>query len=152
MKSVLQWLCCVNIHSTKLLNAYYFLPSQLACMSPDRLGVAGLGSSRVISLLFPDSRPPALGFALLLSQLRFHTHRLSPPCRPLWLPYPQDHLAFTWGKPGLGVSLALGSSPHSVCTCPGGAQNDDTPELALFTLTSRPQSLPNRPALKKPHC
>lgn len=45
MKSVLQWLCCVHIHSTKLLNAYYFLPSQLACLSPDPLEVAGLGSS-----------------------------------------------------------------------------------------------------------
>ena len=146
MKSVLQCLCCVHFHSAKLLNAYCFLPSQLACLSPDPLQVAGLGSSWVISLLFSDSRPPALGFALLPLQLRFHTHCLSPPCKELWLPYPQDHLAFAW------ASLASGCSPHSVCTCLGGAQSDDATEPALSTLTPWPQALPNWPVLKKPHC
>ena len=107
MKSVLQCLCCVHFHSAKLLNAYCFLPSQLACLSPDPLQVAGLESSWVISLLFSDSRPPAIGFALLLLQLRFHTHCLSPPCKELWLPYPQDPLAFAWGKPSLGMQPSL---------------------------------------------
>ena len=32
-------------YSTKLLNAYYFLPSQLVCMSPDPLEPVGLGRS-----------------------------------------------------------------------------------------------------------
>ena len=133
-------------YSTKLLNAYYFLPSQLVCLSPDPLEPVGLGRSWVISLLFSDSRPPALGFAPLLLQLLFHTHRLSPPCKELWLLYPQTTLRSP------GASLTLGPSLCSVCTCPGGAQSDDTTELALFTLNSWPQSLLNWPSLKMPHC